>query len=71
VDCTLCQHLESELSRLGYIQAKKLKTWWDKGDAASQHDYNALRAAAAGANLDLETARLELNRHIRNEHKAG
>ena len=68
MDCTLCQHLESELGRLVGAHAEKARMREDNWQGARSGEHSLLRSAENDAMLKMEIARAELNRHRRNEH---
>jgi hypothetical protein len=71
MDCTLCQHLESELGRLDRTHTEKAGILRESGDGARGVKRRSLQVAESDSLLNLEIARAELNRHKRNEHGTG
>jgi|HubBroStandDraft_1064217.scaffolds.fasta_scaffold1219088_1 hypothetical protein len=69
MDCARCEHLESELGRLGRTHAEKAGTLLESGDGVRGGKHRSLRIAESDSRLNLEIARAELNQHKRNHPK--
>jgi hypothetical protein len=70
MDCLLCQHLESELGRLGRTHAAMAGVLQEIDEGFRSKRHRSLRIAESDSRLNLEIARAELNRHKR-DHKEG
>ena len=71
MDCTLCRHLESELSRLDRSHTEKAGTLRESEHGVRGIKRRSLQFAESDSRLNLEIARADLNRHKRNEHGTG
>jgi hypothetical protein len=66
VNCAVCDQLEAELTRLERVYADKTEILRSNIQSAN-HGFQAEESAAK---LNMDFARLALDRHKRSEHKA-
>lgn len=69
--CTLCHGFDVELGRLRLIHAEKLRTCEESQLRVRLPEHSRLRSLESDAWLALESARADLKRHKRNDHRTG
>ncbi len=64
--CALCDQLEAELMRLERVHAEKMESL--RSNTKSTHQ-NGFQAEESAARINVDFARLMLDRHKQKEHK--